>query len=76
MMVRAYKKSHLFFIVSIIAIVVGIGLFALGYGLSSGWDVVANWFASKWAVLLYILVGAYLLIALILFINEKVKDYE
>lgn len=73
---KKYKKSYLFFVISIITLVIGAGLFALGYGLSCGWDVVANWFTSKWAILLYILVGAYLVIVLIIFLNEKVKNYE
>lgn len=73
---KKHKKSNLFFVISIAAIVVGIGLFLLGYGISEGWDVVANWFTSKWAILLYILVGSYLLFIFLILINEKVKKYE
>ena len=70
------KKLNLFFVISILLLIVGCGLFALGYGISEGWDVVANWFTSKWAVLLYIFLGLYLLIILMIVLIEKVRDYE
>lgn len=68
--VSKYKKPKIFLIAVGIAIVIGLIIFILAYGLSKGWDEVAWWFGSQYAVILYILVGLYgLLLAYILIMD-------
>ena len=68
--VSKYKKPKIFLIAVGIALVVGILAFVLAYGLSKGWEEVAWWFGSKYAVLLYVGVGLYgLLLAYILIMD-------
>ena len=75
-MVQAFKKlngKYQFLIISAIVIFVGLLAFVLAYGLSSGWLAVAKWFGSKWAIILYIGVGAWILFAIWLYVLERVK---
>lgn len=74
MMVQKSKKKNLFIIVSLIVIAIGVFCFVLAYGLSQGWDVLFAWFGSKWAVMLYILLGCYILLVLWLLIGDKIKE--
>lgn len=71
--VSKYKKPKTFIIVVGIAIVIGIIAFVLAYGLSQGWDVVAAWFASKYAFLLYVGLGLYALLVGYIFIMDWYK---
>lgn len=73
MMVRIAKKKT-FLIVSIIIVCLGILAFVLAYGLSKGWDVVGAWFSSKYAIILYIVVGCYFAIVLWWIIGERIKN--
>jgi uncharacterized membrane-anchored protein YitT (DUF2179 family) len=67
------KKPLLFLIVSAIFVAIGLASFVVGYGLSDGWDVVAAWFSSQDALLLYIILGCYFLIIIFWLVWEKVK---
>lgn len=40
----------------------GITCFVVGYGIVDGWDAVIRWFSSKWAIMLYIFIGLWLLV--------------
>ena len=73
MTVRQFKKKHLFLIVSAALIVVGILAFVLSYGLSKGWDALGRWFGSNSAILLYMIVGFYLIVVAYILISDKVK---
>ena len=74
MMVQKSKKRNLFIIVSLIVIAIGVLCFVLAYGISQGWDVLLAWFRSKWAVMLYILLGCYALLVIWLLIGDKIKE--
>lgn len=73
MMVQQSKKKKTFIIVSLLIIIVGIITFVLAYGLSDGWQAVAEWFVSKYAVMLYIILGCYSLLVLWLIISDRIK---
>ena len=32
-----------------------------GYGFADGWDKIAEWFTSRWAIYVYVFLGFYLL---------------
>lgn len=73
MTVRRFKKKHLYIIVSAIIVAIGLLAFVLSYGLSKGWDALGKWFISDSAILLYMIVGLYLVIVGVLLIGDKVK---
>ena len=71
--VSKYKKPKIFIIAVGIAILIGLLAFVLAYGLSQGWDVVAAWFGSKYAFLLYVGLGLYGLLVAYIFIIDWYK---
>lgn len=75
-MMAQKSKKNLFLIVSLIVILVGLVCFILAYGISQGWDVLIAWFGSKWAIILYILLGCYALFAGWLLISDKIKNMD
>ena len=75
-MMAQKSKRNLFLIVSGIIILVGIVCFVLAYGISQGWDVLVAWFGSKWAVILYILLGCYGIFVAWLLISDKIKNMD
>jgi H+/Cl- antiporter ClcA len=70
---KKYKKSKLFIIAVGIALVLGTLAFVFAYGIGKGWDVVAAWFSSKYAFLLYVGVGVYLLFVIWFFVKDWIK---
>lgn len=70
---KKLKKNHLFLIVSIVVILIGTLAFVLAYGLSAGWAALGQWFGSKWAIMLYIGIGIWLVFAAVLLGFERIK---
>lgn len=71
-------KKHLdkkwIFILSIaIFAAIGILAFVLAYGFTDGWAAVAAWFRSKYAILLYMCIGTFGIITLLLWVWERYK---
>lgn len=73
MTVQVGNKKWIFAIICSVFIALGIGAFVLAYGLSDGWDVVAAWFTGKYAMLLYILLGCYALVVLLMVLWDWVR---
>jgi len=71
--VSKYKKPKIFILVVGVAIIIGIIAFVLAYGIGQGWDVVAAWFGSRYAFLLYVGLGLYGLLVAFIFIMDWYK---
>lgn len=71
---KKYKKSKLFVIAIGIAILFGILAFVLAFGIGKGWDVVLAWFSSKYAFLLYVGIGIYLLFVIWILVKDWIKS--
>ena len=54
-----------------IFLVVGIAAFVLGYGLTAGWLWVAQWFVSKWAIMVYVFIALYIIVVIRLIYLSK-----
>ena len=53
----------------------GVAAFVLSYGLTDGWASVLAWFTSRWALLVYVGIGFYVLMLLyIVAIARKFED--
>lgn len=65
------KRNKLLIITSIIFVVVALIALVVGFTLS-GNDVIA-WLSSKWAMLIYIVVGCYFLIFIYLVVGDKIR---
>jgi len=77
-MAHQFKRHRLskssIFILSIAAfLVVGIASFILAYGLTDGWLSVAQWFGSKYAILLYMGIGIFAVVTAIVLLRERYK---
>lgn len=70
---RSIDKKWIFVLSIAIFIVIGILAFVLAYGLTDGWAVVGAWFGSKDAILLYMFVGLFGVVALIMWLWERYK---
>ena len=71
--VSKYKKPKIFILAVGVILLLGILAFVLAYGLSDGWDAVAAWFGSQYAVLLYVGVGLYGLLLAYIFVMDWYK---
>lgn len=47
-------------------LVFGLACFVIGYGLVDGWEKVIAWFGSRWAIMVYIALGFWVLLCLFL----------
>lgn len=65
------KRNKVLVILGVIFMIIGVAILLIGYWLS-GADVLA-WFTSKWAGLVYTILGFYLLTALTFFINDWIR---
>jgi hypothetical protein len=72
---KLFLRKHLFMVVVGLVLLVGTLAFVLSYGLSAGWDAVAKWFVSKWAILFYISIGLWLGVFAWLIFLDKVRNY-
>lgn len=75
MTVQVSNKKWIFIALCSAFIALGIGAFILAYGLNPeyGWDAVARFFYSQTAILLYILLGCYLLVVLLMLLWDWVR---
>lgn len=55
-------------------LVFGLACFVVGYGLIDGWDKVLAWFSSRWAMMVYIFIGLWLILVLYLIYLSKSFD--
>lgn len=56
-------------------LLIGITALVLGYGLKDGWQVVLNWFTSRYAMFVYVGIGFYILLILyIIVLSQKYED--
>lgn len=61
---------------SSIFLVFGLACFIVGYGLIDGWDAVLAWFSSRWAVMVYIFVGLWIIMILWIYYIFKTTNKE
>ena len=67
-------KSKWLIISTIAFIILGIALIVIGFGVTYGWLSVLQWFGSRWAIYIYIIIG--LLVFLFAFVMFKRKSGE
>ena len=67
-------KSKWLIISTIAFIILGIALIVIGFGVTYGWLSVLQWFGSRWAIYIYIIIG--LLVFLFAFVIFKQKIGE
>jgi len=57
-------------------LLVGVLALLLGYGIGEGWDVVAAWFVSRYAMYFYVGAGFYVIIVCYIIVLSKVFGDE
>ena len=67
-------KSKSVIISTIAFVILGIALIVIGFGVTYGWLSVLQWFGSRWAIYIYIIIG--LLVFLFAFVIFKQKIGE
>ena len=67
-------KSKWVIIATIAFVILGIALIVIGFGVTYGWLSVLQWFGSRWAIYIYIIIG--LLVFLFAFVIFKQKIGE
>ena len=67
-------KSKWLIISTIAFVILGIALIVIGFGVTYGWLSVLQWFGSRWAIYIYIIIG--LLVFLFAFVIFKQKIGE
>ena len=67
-------KSKWIIISTIAFVILGIALIVIGFGVTYGWLSVLQWFGSRWAIYIYIIIG--LLVFLFAFVIFKQKIGE
>ena len=67
-------KSKWVIISTIAFVILGIALIVIGFGVTYGWLSVLQWFGSRWAIYIYIIIG--LLVFLFAFVIFKQKIGE
>lgn len=68
-------KQRVFWLVGIFVFaVIGIACFVVGYGLADGWEAVAAWFVSKYAMWVYAFLAVYVCFALWYLVFKKNED--
>lgn len=69
------KGGKITIISTTVFLLIGITALVLGYGLKDGWQVVLNWFTSRYAMYVYVGIGFYVLIILyIIVLSQKYED--
>lgn len=53
------KKTLIFYLATGGFLLFGLLCIVFGYGFSSGWDAVAKWFTSRWAIYVYVFLFFY-----------------
>lgn len=66
------NRNKILILIGIAFIIVALIALVVGYTLA-GEDVI-GWFSSRWAIIIYVIGGIYLLIAIGLIIFDKVKN--
>lgn len=68
------KKGKWVILSTGIFLAIGITALIVGFGLAYGWLAVLQWFGSRWAIYIYILLG--LLVFLVIWVIHKAKMEE
>ncbi len=63
------KKGKWVILSFIIFAFVGIVALVVGFGLANGWKELLMWFGSKWAIMLYVLLG-FLIFGIVWFVHK------
>ena len=50
-------KNKWIIISTIVFVILGITFFIIGFGITNGWLSVLQWFGSRWAIYVYIIIG-------------------
>lgn len=67
-------KSKWIIISTIIFAVLGVTALIVGFGLTYGWQSVLNWFGSRWAIYIYILIGIIVFLTAWVLFRKKIEE--
>ena len=66
-------RNKIIIIISSIVLTLALVFLILGFAMSDGWESVAAWFTSKWALWIYVIGGSWLGVVAFVYIGDLIR---